>query len=109
MGRLERHLDRDLLAKLKRGWKPNKDPEPLQRQKPPRAAETYRGARRNAVLRDAEPRRVWMGIKSVYRAYQSKGKKYPSVGDRQKAGGRKQKPTGFQLDFKASQESRAHV
>lgn len=46
--RLERHLDLDLIAKIKNGWKPSDAIAPLRRQKPPRSVWTYRGYWRNA-------------------------------------------------------------
>ncbi len=44
---LHRKLDTDLIVRMATGWKPNKEVKPLKRQKPPREASTYRGARRN--------------------------------------------------------------
>jgi hypothetical protein len=56
MGRLERHLDLDLIARMEAG---NVfEPKPVKRQKPPRKADSYRGARRNEALRGAV-RGVW--------------------------------------------------
>ena len=49
MGRLERKLDIDLIAKIENGWKPHSNPEPVKRLKPIRTADSYRGARRNAA------------------------------------------------------------
>lgn len=49
MGRLERHLDLDLITKIKGGWKPSDTVLPLKRVKPIRSANSYRGARRNAA------------------------------------------------------------
>jgi hypothetical protein len=49
MGRLERHLDLDLLARVKAGT--IRASKPVKRQKLLRLADTYRAARRNA-LRD---------------------------------------------------------
>jgi hypothetical protein len=51
MGRLERQLDLDLLARLKAGIK--HPPKPLKRAKPPRPWWTYRAAWRNLHRRDA--------------------------------------------------------
>lgn len=48
MGRLERKLDIDLIAKIENGWKPHLIPEPVKRQKPIRTADSYRGTRRNS-------------------------------------------------------------
>ncbi len=47
MGRLERHLDLDLIARLAAGMR--HQPKPTTRQKPVREAATYRAAWRNAV------------------------------------------------------------
>ena len=49
IGRLRRHLDEDLIARVQAGtvFKP----KPLKHLKPPRAASTYRAARRNALKR----------------------------------------------------------
>ena len=58
MGRLERHLDTDLIARIQRGWRPKDDVASMKRQKPPRALSDYRGARRNAARGS-----VWRGIK----------------------------------------------
>lgn len=67
IGRLRRHLDADLVARIESGWKPKDRVEPLKRKKPPRRAETYRGARRTAVLRPKEgPKGVWHGAPATY-------------------------------------------
>lgn len=47
--RFHRHLDEDLIAKMEGGWRPKDSVQPLKKQKPPRHASTYRGARRNAM------------------------------------------------------------
>jgi len=47
IGRLRRHLDLDLIARIEAGTV--FQPEPIKRIKPPRAAATYRAARRNAL------------------------------------------------------------
>lgn len=44
MGRLERHLDLEVIERMRSGKKGA--PQPIKRVKPPRAASTYRGARR---------------------------------------------------------------
>lgn len=65
MGRLERHLDTDLIARIANGWKPNKEEaKPLKRLRTPKAADQYRGAQRNLVLR-AKPRSTWRGIEAT--------------------------------------------
>jgi hypothetical protein len=46
MGRLERHLDLDLIARVEAGIR--HEPKPIKKVKPPRPASDYRGARRNA-------------------------------------------------------------
>jgi len=69
MGRLERHLDLDAIDRVKRGVKPHSEPQGIKQVKPPRAASTYRAARRNEVLRTS-PRGAWRGAKpngAVYR------------------------------------------
>lgn len=53
MGRFERKLDRDLIARIEGGWKPNNDPKPIKRIKPPRPEWTYRGYWRNAWRKPA--------------------------------------------------------
>lgn len=58
MGRLERHLDIDLIAKIENGWKPQHEVKPMTRQKEPRRADTYRSARRNAPKSAGQPS-VW--------------------------------------------------
>jgi hypothetical protein len=60
MGRLERHLDLDLIARLRSGVK--HEPKGLRQQKSPRAGSSYRGVQRNEMLR-GEVRGVWRGIK----------------------------------------------
>jgi hypothetical protein len=55
---IHKGLDQDLIAKLARGWKPSDHVEPAKQQRPPRPAESYRGARRNRVLR-VKPKGVW--------------------------------------------------
>lgn len=51
MGRFERKLDLDLIERIRNGWKPHNNPEPLKQQKPPRPGNTYRATRRNALKR----------------------------------------------------------
>lgn len=65
IGRLCRHLDADLIHRIEGGWKPKDRVEPLKRKKAPRLAETYRGARRGAVLR-GKPKGVWQGAPATY-------------------------------------------
>ena len=55
MGRLERHLDLDLIARLAAGNK--HAPKPVKRVKEPRPADDYRCARRNAARGY-----VWKGV-----------------------------------------------
>lgn len=47
MGRLERHLDQDLIARLKAGIR--FAPEPIRHKKQPRSGASYRSAIRNAI------------------------------------------------------------
>jgi hypothetical protein len=47
MGRLERKLDTGLIRRVLARIKPA--PEPLKKKKPPRSADTYRAAIRNAL------------------------------------------------------------
>jgi hypothetical protein len=57
MGKLERRLDDSAIARVRAGIKPVKNKkEKLEHN--PRAASTYRGARRNECLR-TEPKSVW--------------------------------------------------
>lgn len=63
---LIRKLDPDAVARVLSGIKP--EPTPAKRVKPPRAAKTYRAARRNAVLR-GEVKGVWNGVKPTGRVY----------------------------------------
>lgn len=49
MGRLERKLDEDLIDRMAAGWTPSSRTTPAKRSKPPRAASSYRAARRNAA------------------------------------------------------------
>jgi hypothetical protein len=97
MGRLERHLDLDLIARLRSGVK--HEPKGLRQQKPPRRAETYRGARRNAAKGS-----VWRGIKPTdargFRDYSSVRKHfvwrkgYPRSSEREQARRRRQLALG---------------
>lgn len=76
MGRLERKLDIDLIAKIESGWKPGSMAEPLKRQKPVRQAATYRGARRQM----AKITKHWDGItptmKASYSAFRQNRSKH---------------------------------
>lgn len=63
--RLERHLDTDLIDRMEAGWTPTQRTKPLKKQREPRAAETYRGARRNEVLR-GEIKGTWRGVEAKY-------------------------------------------
>ena len=47
MGHLERKLDTDLIERMEAGWAPSARKPSLKKKKSPRAASTYRGARRN--------------------------------------------------------------
>lgn len=55
MGRLERKLDLDLIARMEAGGRPKQQTKT--RKNKPRKAETYRAARRNAMRGS-----VWKGI-----------------------------------------------
>jgi hypothetical protein len=59
--RFARHLDTDLIARIENGWKPKDRTEPMKRVRVPKAADEYRGARRNNLLR-TKPRSTWRGI-----------------------------------------------
>lgn len=76
MGKLERKLDLDLIARLEAGIK--FDPKEITRQKPPRRSDSYRSARRNDVLR-GNVRGVWQGVCAVYIPYRPKGQTVPKV------------------------------
>lgn len=82
MGQLERKLDQDLIAKMAAGWKPQDRIEPMRKVSPPRAADSYRAARRNRILR--EEKTTWRG--GVARAvgyWPKQSKKYPYASKRQ--------------------------
>jgi hypothetical protein len=64
MGRLERKLDADLIARIENGWTPHAQTKPLKKQKPPRRRPTYRAARRNDARGE-----VWRGIKPTGSVY----------------------------------------
>ena len=64
MGRLERHLDQDLIDRMEAGWTPTSVKKVPKKPKPPRPAATYRGARRNAARG------------STWRGYQPDGRFY---------------------------------
>ena len=68
MGRLERHLDTDLIARINRGWKPQDQTKPLKRVRVPRGCDEYRAARRNETLRTA-PKSTWRGIEPTGSVY----------------------------------------
>lgn len=63
---LVRKLDPDAVARVLAGNR--HEPTPIKKVKPPRAAETYRAARRNAVLR-GDVKGIWKGIKPTDRLY----------------------------------------
>ena len=67
MGRLERKLDTDLIAKLHSGWRSSPKPDHTA-VLAPRRSDSYRGALRNAVLR-GDIRSTWQGIEPTRRAY----------------------------------------
>ncbi len=64
MGRLERHLDDEAIARAKRTISDRErgiihvPPERKRREHNPRAASTYRGARRNECLK-TKPKSTW--------------------------------------------------
>jgi hypothetical protein len=69
MGRLERHLDDEAIARVMRKRAGIREPQPSlkRRTKPPRARSTYRAARRNAVLHPEEGKPgIWNGAKTKY-------------------------------------------
>jgi hypothetical protein len=68
MGRLERRLDTDLIARIQNGWKPKDRVEPLKRVRIPKSRDDYRGARRNHVLR-TKPKSTWKGITPTVEQY----------------------------------------
>jgi hypothetical protein len=80
--RLTRHcLDDDLIARLARGWKPADHIEPIKKQRDPRPAHSYRGARRNACLRE-RPKSTWRGVDAAPSPYLPKpSKSYPYNSD----------------------------
>jgi len=57
MGRLERHLDEDLIDRMDAGWSPSQRTTPAKKAKPAREASSYRAARRNAAKGT-----VWRGV-----------------------------------------------
>lgn len=60
IGRLIRHLDLDLIARIEAGTV--FQPKPMKRMKPPRKAESYRGARRNDAIHGDDVHGVWHGV-----------------------------------------------
>lgn len=83
MGRLERHLDLDLIARVKAGNAGRRaEPEPAKRVKPHRPASDYRGARRAKCKQEHG---IWKGRVKIKRgAYWSlSGKDYPYASERQ--------------------------
>lgn len=48
MGRYERKLDHELIARMANGWRVWREVKPLKRQKPPRPCWTYRSFWREA-------------------------------------------------------------
>lgn len=66
MGLLERHLDDEAIARVKAGIRYKH--EPIKHKTNPRSGDTYRGARRNAILRGF-PKSVWAGIKPTLHAH----------------------------------------
>ena len=49
MGKLERHLDEDLIDRMAAGWTPSQRTTPAKKQRTPREPSSYRAARRNAA------------------------------------------------------------
>lgn len=52
IGRLKKHLDLEVIARMERRKRGVEGKPTFKRVKPPRAASTYRGERRNRVLRE---------------------------------------------------------
>ena len=66
MGRLERHLDVDLIERMEAGWAPpskeaRADEAERRKVNAPRLGKTYRPTRRNWALRDLKT--VWKGAR----------------------------------------------
>lgn len=62
MGRLERHLDEDLIDRIDAGWTPTSDKKTkTKRKKPIRLNNSYRASRRNAARGT-----VWRGPETKY-------------------------------------------
>jgi hypothetical protein len=76
MGRLERHLDLDLIARVQAGIKVR--PEPLKRVIAPKPGDDYRAARRN----DARGL-VWQGVRARYVPVFSRSRTYKPNGHRE--------------------------
>lgn len=69
--RLVRHLDTDLLDRMEAGWTPkSRSASPTPKCKP-RLGNSYRGAKRNAVLR-GEIKGVWKGVDALDRPFMVK-------------------------------------
>lgn len=57
MGKLERHLDEDLIDRMAAGWTPSARTVPVKKGRTARVAKSYRAARRNAAKGT-----VWAGV-----------------------------------------------
>lgn len=81
--RFERHLDQDLIDRMASGWTPTSATKPAKKVRTPRAAATYRGARRNEALR-ADVKTTWRGAKAIGIPYYGRSSKtYPYSNTRQ--------------------------
>jgi hypothetical protein len=93
--RLERHLDQDLIDRMAAGWTPSARVVPIKKLKPPRAARTYRAARRNLAIHGdvkttwrSSAKRSELGVEPYY---PKPSKKYPYSNERQNTRGKRRR------------------